>query len=238
MKLYDGIIKEVMALTEGKHITQMDVQKSHWPMVEDNRMILRSDMAYELGAQKYYGLGATLLTSDKDLLPENFVRVIGCDLSEIKEDHNYARITIVRVKEEGMGEGNALYSAIRNLEYTRYHFYPEGFMMRVSSSQNKESVRISKDAIKQKISFADTGNRMIEAFFEHKLVEAVGIYYVTDSEFDYKSFEKLTKQGEDITRTIDHILKDVKMDCNICNLQEICSEVEGLRELHFANSTQ
>jgi hypothetical protein len=24
------------------------------------------------------------------------------------------------------------------------------------------------------------------------------------------------------------------MDCKVCNLQEICNEVEGLRELHFA----
>lgn len=233
MKLYDEIVKEFFALLKGNEVLKCDVQQSHWPMVTDHSMILRSDMAYELGAGMQYGLGATFITSQELLLPEHTIQIIGEDLPEITKDHNYARIAVVRVNPEAMGEGDRLYNAIRKLEYTRYHFYPEGFMMRVSGSQNKESVRVSKDAQKKGIRFQDTGNRMIEAFMANDVVQAVGIYYVTDPYFDYKALEKLTKQSENITRTIDHILKDVKMDCNICSLQEICDEVEGLRELHF-----
>ena len=35
-----------------------------------------------------------------------------------------------------------------------------------------------------------------------------------------------------------HALKDVNMDCGSCGLQEICDEIEGLREMHFGMSEE
>jgi hypothetical protein len=75
---------------------------------------------------------------------------------------------------------------------------------------------------------------MIQAFHEQAAVEAVQVIYITDPDFDYKEFETLLAGSEAITKTIDHILKDAKMDCDVCNLKPVCDEVEGLRELHFA----
>jgi hypothetical protein len=190
-------------------------------------------MAYELGSGKYAGIGATILTGEQTLVPADGIFLIGPDLPQIRGDADYARIALVRVREESMGEGNSLYNAIRKLEYTRYHFYPEGFMMRVSSSQQRESVRIARGALHKGLDFSATGKRMIEAFRRNEMVEAVQICYVTDPDFPYGELEQLVQKAEAVTRTIDHILKDVKMDCNACNLQKICDEVEGLRELHF-----
>ena len=237
MKLYDNIINDILALTEKCESIDGVVENPTWPMTDENIMILRSDMAYELGAQKYNGLGGTFVTCNSELIRENYIKIIGPDLRSITSDMDYARIAIVRVKEDTIGEGNDLFNAIRKLEYVRYHFTPDGFMMRVSSSQNKESVRVSKEAIKKGISFTDIGNRMIEAYMKNEDVECVGIYYITSPYFDYKAFERVTNKGEKITKAIDHILKDVKMDCDICSLQEVCDEVEGLRKLHFAKDT-
>ena len=39
---------------------------------------------------------------------------------------------------------------------------------------------------------------------------------------------------DDIRKEVDHISTSAIMDCNACNLQQVCDEVEGLRELHFA----
>lgn len=240
MKLYDGIIESIQNMSEavagqtsyGKR--DFSVKSTEWPLVTDRSMILRSDMAYELGAQLTFGLGGTLLTSEKDLVQGDSITLIGPDLNEIEGECDYARIAMVRVKEGTLGEGNALYNAIRKLEFVRYHFYPEGFMMRVSASQNKESVRVAKEALKKGLNFETVGSRMIQAFHENPVVEAVQMIYITDKNFPYKDLEKCFSQSEAITRTIDHILKDVKMDCHVCSLQEICDEVEGLRELHFA----
>lgn len=233
MKLYDETVKELRELLETAGRRDLPVGETAWPEVSDRSMILRSEMAYELGGENLAAVGATVLTADRELVPEDGVTLVGKDLPEIRGDTPYARIALVRVTEDAFGEGEALYQAVRALEYTRYHFYPEGFMMRVSASRSRESVRVGREALAKGLDFTKTGNRMISAFHRHDSVEAVHIYYVTTKEFDYGELARLTGEAERITKTIDHIFQNAVMDCKACNLQKVCDEVEGLRELHF-----
>lgn len=234
MKLYDDVIRRTLEMVSAAgEVRELAVEDSQWPEVSDRSMILRSEMAYELGADRNDGLGVTLISGSEELIREDRITLVGKDLSELKKAGPYARIALVRVDEAVMGEGETLYNAIRKLEYTRYHFYPEGFMNRISSSKHKESVRIGKEALSKGLDFAKTGSMMIQKFKENPRVRAVWIIYVTEEAFDYKQLLTLSCDAEDITKTIDHIFKNVQMDCKACNLQEICDEVEGLRELHF-----
>lgn len=233
MKLYDETIDKIKNLLEAGESRELPAGDTAWPEVSDRSMILRSDMAYELGGEGLPAVGCTLITADRSLVPADAVTLLGSDLPQIRKDVPYARIALVRVREDTLGEGQALYQAIRGLEYTRYHFYPEGFMMRVSASRQKESVRIGRDALKRGLDFAKTGNRMISAFHRNGAVEAVHIYYVTKEEFDYRALMHLAGEAERITKAIDHILQSAIMDCGACSLQKVCDEVEGLKELHF-----
>ena len=235
MKLYDETIRKVRALLSSEK-QQLPHDATAWPSVSDRSMILRSDMAYELGGGSLPALGVTLVTASKDLVPGDGVFLTGPDLPEIDADTPFARIALVRVGEDTLGEGKKLYRAIRNLEYTRYHFYPEGFMLRVSSSKRRESVRIGKEALKKGLNFAKTGSRMIAAFHSHPEVEAVEIHYVTANGFPYQELEALGREGERITETLDHMMKNLVMDCGVCGLKQVCDEVEGLREIHFHES--
>jgi len=238
MKLYDEIIGKLMDMLAPFEKSEKPYTEDCWPTVSDRSMILRSDMAYELGSERLPGVGLTLVTGNEDFVSEDGVVVVGPELNEIKKDNVYARIALVRVDEDTIGEGNLLYKAIRDLEYTKYHFYPEGFMVRISTAKQKESVRIGKEALKNGLSFEKAGSLMIQAFKENPKVKNVKIIYITKEDFDYKTLTKLSLDSEDITKTIDHILKNVSMDCNVCNLQQVCDEIEGLREMHFANSNQ
>lgn len=233
MKLYDETIQKIKLLLETGEGRSLPLGTAEWPQVSDRSMILRSDMAYELGGEGLPALGTTIVTDSKELVPEDGIALLGPDLPEIRKDVPYGRIALIRVGEEAMGEGQALYSAIRSLEYTRYHFYPEGFMMRVSASRHKESVRIGRAALEKGLDFAAVGTEMIRAFHINPSVEAVHIYYVTREKFDYKVLAEYGKEAENITKTIDHMLKSAIMDCSACSLQKVCDEVEGLRELHF-----
>lgn len=206
-----------------------------WPKVDDRSMILRSDMAYELGSGNLPAVGMTLVTDEESLVKEDSLYLIGDDLSEIKSDRAFARIALLRMEPGVLKEGDALYKAIRELEYTRYHFYPEGFMMRVSASKSKESVRVSKEALENGLTFEKTGSQMIEAFHEHPGVLAVSLFYITDEQFAFEKLRALQKEAEAITKAIDHIGNGAIMDCVACNLQEVCNEVEGLKELHFSH---
>lgn len=233
MKLYDETIRKVRALLSSEK-QQLPHDATAWPSVSDRSMLLRSDMAYELGGGSLPALGVTLVTASKDLVPGDGVFLTGTDLPEIDADTPFARIALVRVGEDTLGEGKKLYRAIRNLEYTRYHFYPEGFMLRVSSSKRRESVRIGKEALKKGLNFAKTGSRMIAAFHSHPEVEAVEIHYVTANGFPYQELEVLGRESERITGTLDHMMQNLTMDCGVCGLKQVCDEVEGLRELHFS----
>lgn len=233
MKLYDSTIKEILKLIDSYDYRTYEYYKSDWPSAGERSVIFRLDSAYELGADLNAGLGATILTDNASLVDKDEVIVCGRDLPDIDKDSSYIRCALIRVAEEKMGEGNSLYNAIKKMEYVRYHFCPEGFMVRASAAQKKESVRVAKSAIEKGISFSKIGNAMIEKFHENDAVEAAKILFITEESFPYSDFEKLIRESDKITDTIDHMLKELKMDCDICSLKQVCDEVEGLRELHF-----
>ncbi len=240
MRLYDEVIRKWDQLTETGNPKVLDLSSAvTWEDAGKNNMILRSDMAYELGGAEtpLPAMGRTVITVDETLVPRDEVLLLGRDLPDIKEECPYARLTVALVNEEKMGEGDALYNAIRDIEYVRYHVNPKGFMMRVSTSHNRESVRVSKEALHSGLNFAAVGKSFIDTLHKNPRVKAVKVIFITDPRFDFDLLKNELKKAEDITKTIDHVFKDLTMDCNICNLKEVCDEVEGLRELHFKNVT-
>ena len=244
MRLYDEIIHDILTSLEkqDKHILPVgaaaDPVSRDWQDAGKAMMILQSDMAYELGGHNLPAVGNTLVTTGKDFVPEDEIILIGKDLPEITEDTPYARIALVRVAEDSIGTGDRLYNTIRNIGYFRYHIYPKGFMLRVSSSNDRESVRVEAEALNEGLNFTAIGNAMLRALHLHKEVEAVSIIFVTDPKVDYGRLQDGLKKNKQITATIDHMLKDVNMDCGSCGLQEICDEIEGLREMHFGMSEE
>ncbi len=95
-------------------------------------------------------------------------------------------------------------------------------------------MRVSREAITSGISFSHVGDMMIDAFHGRRHVRAGRIIFITDPAFDFKALSDSVKKAEEITTAIDHIFKDMQMvDCNACNLKQVCDEVDGLKELHF-----
>ncbi|MBE5909003.1 MAG: carbon monoxide dehydrogenase [Lachnospiraceae bacterium] len=235
MKLYDETIRRVEDLLEEYPLQSLDVANAAWEDVGDHNLILRSDMAYELGGGTYPAVSVMAVTADTSYVEEDGVYLIGPNLGEITADTPYARIALVRVDADGMGDGNALYNAIRKIEYVRYHINPKGYMTRISASNGREPVRVGKEALSEGLDFAKVGKLFLDKYHENPHIQAVKLIFVTLPEFDYKSLGTLATQCESITGTIDHIFKNVMMDCKSCSLQQVCDEVEGLRELHFAS---
>lgn len=233
MKLYDETIKCIEASLEGQPLKKLDIVNANWKDVGDHNLILRADMAYELGGGTCPAVSAMGVTASTELVPEDEVYLLGPDLSEIKEDQPYARIALVRVAEDSLGDGNVLYNAIRKIEYVRYHINPEGYMTRISASNGREPVRVAASALEKGLGFAQVGKLFLDTYHENKNIEAVKLIFITQPDFDYKALAEQSRHLEEITGTIDHIFKNVTMDCGSCSLQNICDEVEGLRELHF-----
>lgn len=231
MKLYDGIIKSIEEIIDGEDKKILKINSS-WREGDKNQLIFKSDSQFELGGGNLPGISGILFT-DNEKFNEDQIVLIGEDLPFIKGDNPYARLVIVRVDNEKMGEGNTLYQNIRKIDYTRYHINLEGFLMRISSMNKKESVIVSKKAIKDKISFESIGKNFIDAYKKNKAIKNVKIIFITKKDFDYSNLNNYLIKSEDITKALDHLMNKVTMDCHSCKLQMVCKEVEELCKEDF-----
>lgn len=226
MKFFDELLSDVKTLLSGKNFTRYPLG-TPWCDVGRNEVILQRDTEFELD-----GIGFNIVTSKP--IGDDEVVIIGSGLDQIKSETRYTRISIIEI--EDIEDEQKAYNAIRKIEYSKYHYFPKGFMIRTASTSHKEKVRVSKSALKEGLSFQGVGNLLINKYKENHSVKAVKVVYVTDNTVDFDALEKISDKNYNITETLNHILNNVNFDCSSCNLKPICDEVEGMRELHFKNS--
>lgn len=233
MKIYDEQISKVLSLLKKEKGQQLELDNAQWEDVGKQNLVLRGEMSCELGGGTQPAINFLGVTSSKELVATNGAILYGQDLSQINTNSPYARITLLCIDEKLIGEGVGIYDTMRHLVNTRYGVNPKGFMSRISTSNNHEPVRVSKAAIEDGLSFSNVAQLYFDAYQAHKEVIATQVFFVTLWDFNYGELARLAKKNDEITAALDHILRDVKMDCSSCKLQLICNEVEGLKELHF-----
>ena len=226
MEFFDSLIKKALEITQGLSEINYDYNPDNaWKDVGVNQVILQKHSAFELS-----GTGFNLITSAP---VKDGITVIGSELADIKKDCSFTRISIVQI--EDTEDEQKLYNLIRKTEYIKYHYFPDGYMIRTSSRSHKEAVRVSKEAVKKGISFQNAGNLLISKYKENPSVRGVRVIFITSPEADHKAFEEIAQKNNAITETLNHIMNNVNFDCDTCNLKPVCDEVEGMRELHFKN---
>ncbi len=226
MKFFDSLINDVQScMSQFSQIVYPFDKTKASNDTGYSQVILQRDTAFELS-----GTGLSLVTSS-DI--RDGIIVVGDDLSEIKDNHKFARISIVQT--DDVEDEQKAYNLIRKIEYVKYHVFPEGYMIRTASSSHKESVRVAASALKDGISFESIGNLMIKKYKEIDAVRGVKIIFVTVPDADYDLFFRIAEKNNDITKTLNHVMNTVNFDCDTCNLKAVCDEVEGMRELHFKN---
>lgn len=233
MNFFDNLITETKdALGSASAKVYYRKNGSVWADAGRNEVVLLRDAAFELGGSDCSAVGYNLITSQK--IGESGVTVIGKDISKIKKDCSFARISLIEI--DDIADEQAAYNAIRKIEYVKYHVFPSGYMMRTSTQSLKEQVRVSKIALKKGITFEKIGNLLIDKYMENLLVKAVRIIFITDENAAFNRLCEIALKNNEITKALNHALNNVNFDCNACNLKPICDEVEGMRELHFKNS--
>lgn len=235
MKIYDDVIKNSLSILRGSkgHLLEVANPQNAWPDLGEYNLILKKEMAYELGGGSLAAISGTFCTSSKEVVGKDEVWLYGPDLYEIQRDSSYARIVILRVADEDVKE-DKVYKMIQKMDHIRYKINPKGYMARVSAINEREPVRISKKALNEGLDFTKVGKLYLEGYHENSNVIAVKLIFITLPDFPYDELERQVRQAEKITETLDHIFKNLKMDCSVCNLKEICDEVEGMRGLHFS----
>lgn len=247
MKIYDSIIKETLDAV-GKYNVKVSKPDSSkfWKDEGVSTLIMQKEAAYELGGSNLESANYTVVTSS-ELVNEDEIWVVGPDLDEIKEDVPFLRVSIIRTEgdlaatpesenlsEDEKEEQNKAYNAVKNMEFVRYHVFPKGYMIRVSAMNHREQVRVSKAAVDADISFARIGSLYIKKYKSLPGVVNARVIFITEKDV-VKALSKNAKKADDITKTLDHILDGMELDCGHCNLKPICDEVEGMREEHMKN---
>lgn len=231
MKLYDPLIEKVNDIIDGYGQRNLPVV-SKWKNLQDKSFIFQEDTAVELGATGKDAFYLIAFTSNPQLVQHDEITLIGKDICELIGDVPFARIALIRIDDSALHDDQKTYRALRDIEYKRYKVNPDGYMFRVNTSLMREGARVSKDAVNRGISFADIGSIFLSEYKKKENVQAVKQIFITSDAFDFISLSNLSRLNEGITVALDHILKDLKMDCRTCNFKDICDVVDGMRELH------
>ena len=233
MELYNSLIKESNSLLEKGSPRAWEYRPGDaWKDIGSSELVLQKDAAYELGAMGKGSANYVLFTSNPELVSKDQILLYGADLGEIRGDVDFARIVLLRV---GLidGDDEAVYRTLKDIEFAKYHVYPEGYMVRMSPESYREQVRVSKQALKKGVSFKNIGANYITAYKKDPNVLNATVIFVTAPGYDYGAMKKLAKKANDVTGTLTHILEGLPTDCSVCALKDICDEVEGMKELHF-----
>lgn len=233
MELYNSLIKESKALFENAAVKAWDYsERDGWKDLGSSELVLQKDAAYEMGAQGRGSANLVLFTSSSELVSKDQVLLCGPDLKDIKGEVDFARIVLLRVGVLDDDDEN-VYRTLKDIEFAKYHVYPEGYMVRMSPESYREQVRVSKAALRQGISFKAVGANYIREYKKNPNVLNATVIFATAPGLDYAAMQKLAKKAKDVTGTLTHILEGLPTDCSVCALKDVCDEVEGMKELHF-----
>ena len=236
MDLYNSFIQDTEAMLGAPRAKWAYAERNAWKDNGESELVLLRDAAYELGGGANDAVNFTCVTSDSSLVPADEVLLYGPDMKEIKGDVPFARIVVLGV--DGIsGEEQDAYNAIRNMEFVKYHVFPEGYMMRVSPESSREQIRVSKKAIKKGISFYKVGCDFIKQYKKNPNITNVRVIFITKN-VDFKTLHDTAKKIDDVTKTMNTILEGMPedLDCASCSFKPVCDEVEGLKELHFGKA--
>lgn len=232
MKIFAEVTEKIMSvLPESADKSVLYDDKLCAENGDKNAILFRSDTAYELGGSGKASVSSIVFTDLPSVQDE--VLLYGPDLSEIKKDTPFAHLTFVSLKQKNDEE--LTYEQLKNIGFTAFQLYPEGYHIRISPSSSKEQVRVAKSAVHSEnpLSFMNIGCSLIEAFKKNDDVEAVRTIFITKEDFDYRTLSELSVKVKKITDAVHSTLQLSELDCASCKMKPVCDEVEGLRELHL-----
>ena len=236
MEIYNQIIRDVPSLLGSSEPKRYAYDPSRaWGETDAFELIMARDTACELGGDNHPAVNFTCVTTSPELVDRDEILLYGKDLSLLPPASPFARITLLRVGdiESDDDDTEQAFRAIQNMDFVKYHVFPKGYMIRTSSENHREQVRISREAVRGGISFERVGNAFLRRYKQDENILSAKVLFITAPDADYDGLLKAARQVSKITMSLTKILEGMSTDCSICSLKPICDEVEGMKELHF-----
>jgi len=236
VKLYDSLIDDIPSFVYGREVCSYPYDENKcWTENQDYELILQKDTAFELGGRGFDSVNYTLVTTDSDYVEKDETVVYGQELQNISKDTYYARIAVVKVRDNDIWntDSEKLYQMLSDIDFIKYHIFPKGYMFRNSGQTGREQVRVGKKELKEGMTFEYIGNTIIRHFKRNPEILSVKLIFITADSADYKKIREAAEKTTEIRRSLSMINKNLPTECSVCGIRDICNEVEGLKELHF-----
>lgn len=225
-------LKQYLELDEVKNNTKIHLFDSSvkWPKSETSNIIFNSDTSVELGNPKYDSLSFLMFTNSLEKINDGNISIIGSDLNELRNKQvAFGKIVLIGCK--GLNEENA-YKRYQELDLVRFKLYLDGYMLKAMSQRNLEWSRISHKGLDAGFSLKILGNELIREYKKLEYVESVEIIFVTEFENQIRELSKVGEKSSKVITAMNKIFDDLEYDCNNCDFEDVCGEIDGLKEMH------
>ena len=251
MKLFDKYMDEAAALLQpylkeyGRPVTE---EGPLWPLTDRNPFIMERDTALELGG--YPKESVNLIISSSQPLPfrdeggDGTRRVLNFtplrtggneDFDGVERDFgaekhlSFGKIVFLQTEEF---TDDAVYEFQQSVQLADLRLKLEYVMTRSSSRQYQINLRVGKKAAEAGLSLDSMVRTICEQLCKVPGVKDAAVILLAGDSPVYKQLLPLAEKVKDVTAALNTMFDGIDMDCGSCSLNEICDEVEGLRELH------
>ena len=189
--LFKYIIDETLKSFEGMDGRAWEyAQLQPWPGSEGGN-ILRGggNTVLEMGGSLRHGAHYLCATTDENADVADRVMLYGPDLSELRGEAPYGRISIVKLCGDGMDD-RQIFNAMLDLDVSKHRVDPDGFAVGYQEAARYETVKVDADALRKGLSLANIGACYIERYKMDKRVLAVTEIFVTEPAYDFAAAEE------------------------------------------------
>lgn len=233
--MFSAYIEEaskICSAEEAHQVTRkayVDESLPSWPR-SDDQIIFSSDTGCDLGPAGQPSVSLLLPTSRRGLVEDGAITLIGPDVAQCK-GREMAFGKLIMVQGHGFDEDN-LFRRYQQMSLQRFDLALEGCVPRGVPQQNREWLRISKDAIARGISFKVIGNELYRQLRTLDYVDAAEVVFITSGAQDVRALESLSQRLGKAVRAMNKMTEHLAYDCDECECKDVCNEIDGLRRMH------
>ncbi|MFW6414982.1 MAG: hypothetical protein ACOCZ2_01580 [Thermodesulfobacteriota bacterium] len=208
----------------------LDQEQADWPGSRKNNIVFQSDTAVELGSPDQESVSFILWTNDLSLVNHNTFSLYGPDLPSCG-DQSMPFGKVIVLGGSGFDEDNC-YERHQEIDLARYDLNLEGYMIRAVSQYMREWSRISKTALERGFDFPTLAKAIRDLYLEFDYIRKVETIFVTSSILDVRELNDLGRKATDRIVAMNRIAGEMNLDCDSCDLQEVCNDAIELRKMH------
>ncbi len=229
MPIHDIYTEEIKGILAEQGNTLPVLSNTNWKMLERSDFILDSETYLELGTIQNKSLSFSVCSSEIEF--EDKIFLIGNDIDNLSgKVEDYAKIVLVDIKEDG--DTNTNFKRVKEIERVKHSVVLSETMLRSSSLNGRECLRISEKAYNDGLNFSIIGSELINKLKSYDYVKNVAVYFIVDKPELIQKLRGYHRKLNMLTEALNNMFADIVLDCESCDIKEVCDEVEGMRESH------